>query len=117
MDRGAIRNSLVRVQRAIQGVAFCELLKNPSSFSLTLGTRVDPPTNTISSTSFASTFASLRTRFTDLMERSNNGSHRLSNFDRVMSRAKSSPLYKASTSILVLVAADSSRFAVPREAR
>ena len=32
--------------------------------------------------------------------------HRLSNFDRVMSRAKSSPLYKASTSILVFVAAD-----------
>ena len=68
MDRGAIRNSLVRVQEQFN-VAFCELLKNASSFSLTLGTRVEPPTNTISSTSFASTFASLSTRFTDLMER------------------------------------------------
>ena len=44
-------------------VACCELLKNPNSFSRTLGTRVDPPTNTISSTSFASTFASFKTRF------------------------------------------------------
>mmetsp|Transcript_11760 Transcript_11760/g.34979 ORF Transcript_11760/g.34979 Transcript_11760/m.34979 type:complete len:256 (-) Transcript_11760:1116-1883(-) len=92
-------------------VAFCALLKNASSFSRTRGTRVEPPTSTISSTSFASTFASLRTRLTDLMDRSNNGSHKLSNFDRVMSRAKSSPLYKASTSILVFVAADSSLFA------
>ena len=88
-------------------VAFCELLKNPSSFSRTRGTRVEPPTKTISSTSLSRRpSASFKPRFTDLMDRSNNGSHKLSNFDRVMSIEKSSPLYKASTSILVLVAAD-----------